>query len=95
MVDEFLHDYEILGNKMKLKLDGDSGADKLETLRCALGQDERLHVYARENGDTQDLEDIEASEEGDRWDCETILSMFLLSDSKTTPELFYFNSDIL
>jgi protein LTV1 len=75
MVDEFLHDYEILGSKMKLKLEGRSGAEKLETLRCTLGQGDRVHVYPHENDDAQDLEDTETSEKGDRWDCETILSL--------------------
>jgi protein LTV1 len=79
MVDEFLNDYEILGNKMKLKLEGNSGAEKLETLRYALSQGDRVHVNAYENAEAQDLEDIETSEKGDRWDCETILSLLLIS----------------
>ncbi|KAJ7897367.1 Low temperature viability protein-domain-containing protein [Mycena olivaceomarginata] len=41
MMDEFLNDYEILGRKLKPKLEGDSGAEKLDTLRRAMGMDER------------------------------------------------------
>src|ERR1700761_3267025 len=74
MMDEFLNDYEILGRKMKPKLDGDSGADKLNTLRRAMGQDERVRVAADEEEVDDILMPLDVEDRIDRWDCETILS---------------------
>ncbi|KAJ7201283.1 Low temperature viability protein-domain-containing protein [Mycena pura] len=74
MMDEFLNDYEILGRKMKPKLDGDSGADKLNTLRRAMGQDERVRVAADEEEVDDILMPLDVDDRMDRWDCETILS---------------------
>jgi len=80
MMDEFLTDYEILGRKMKLKLAGDSGAEKLDTLRQAMGQDERVTRLIGDADDGGDDEDLlmpfEVQDRKDRWDCETILSEF-------------------
>jgi protein LTV1 len=75
MMDEFLNDYEILGRKMKPKLEGDSGAAKLDTLRRAMGQDERVRVE-RDGEDEEDdiLMPFDIDDRKDRWDCETILS---------------------
>ncbi|KAJ3750932.1 Low temperature viability protein-domain-containing protein [Lentinula detonsa] len=79
MMDEFLNDYEILGRKLKPKLDGETGAEKLDTLRRVMGQDERV----RESfADTEDLDDDDNEflrndqEKQDRWDCETILTTY-------------------
>lgn len=81
MMDEFLNDYEILGRKMKPKLDGDTGAEKLDTLRRAMGQDERIRgslADAEDHDNDDDNEFLRIDEEKkDRWDCETILSMDL------------------
>lgn len=77
MVNEFLHDYEILGRKMKPKLEGDTPTDKLDTVRRALGQDDRVRVNDDSDDDVQDLLTSEATSKEDRWDCETILSMCL------------------
>ena len=80
MVDEFMDRYELLGRKLKPVLAGGSAADKLETLRRELGQDERVRVIAVEAADEDELDDDElfrgydANEKEDRWDCETILS---------------------
>lgn len=80
MVDEFIERYELVGRKLKPVLAGESGADKLETLRRALRQDERVRVIAVGVGDEKELDDEElfraydANEKEDRWDCETILS---------------------
>ncbi|KAF9502180.1 LTV-domain-containing protein [Pleurotus eryngii] len=83
MMDDFLDNYEVLGRKAKPKLEGDTGAEKLNTLRQALGQDERVRIT--QTGDSDDDEDEEAilasfgKEEDtkqDRWDCETILSTY-------------------
>lgn len=80
MVDEFMCRYELLGRKLKPILSGESGADKLETLRRALGQDERIRVITTGEDEEKELDDDElfraydANEKEDRWDCETILS---------------------
>ncbi|KAJ7492180.1 Low temperature viability protein-domain-containing protein [Mycena latifolia] len=78
MMDEFLDDYEILGRKMKPKLEGDSGAEKLNTLRMAMGQDERVRVErAGEQDETDDiLMPFDIDDRKDRWDCETILTTY-------------------
>ncbi|KAJ7611017.1 Low temperature viability protein-domain-containing protein [Roridomyces roridus] len=78
MMDEFLNDYEILGRKMKQKLEGDSGAAKLDTLRRAMGQDERVRLENEgedEEGDDM-LMPLDIDDRQDRWDCETILTTY-------------------
>lgn len=75
MVDEFLNDYEILGRKMRLKLEGETGTEKLDTFRRAIGQDERVRLQLPDDSDEGDLEEVEEAVK-DRWDCETILSMY-------------------
>ncbi|EPQ60146.1 LTV-domain-containing protein [Gloeophyllum trabeum ATCC 11539] len=78
MLDEFLTDYEILGNKMKHVLSGDTAAEKLDTLRRAMGQDDRVRV--EQGADAEEEEPREftwfAEEKEDKWDCETILSTY-------------------
>ncbi|KAJ6623114.1 Low temperature viability protein-domain-containing protein [Mycena sp. CBHHK59/15] len=77
MMDEFLNDYEILGRKMKPKLEGDSGAAKLDTLRRAMGQDERVRVEGDEEQHDDDiLMPLDIDDRKDRWDCETILTTY-------------------
>ncbi|KAG6846065.1 hypothetical protein H0H87_006429 [Tephrocybe sp. NHM501043] len=78
MMNEFLDDYEILGRKMKQKLDGDTGAEKLNTIRRALGQDERVRLGELEDEDEDEniLMPLEVDDKKDRWDCETILSTY-------------------
>ncbi|EEB89686.1 hypothetical protein MPER_12189 [Moniliophthora perniciosa FA553] len=82
MMDEFLNDYEILGGKMKPKLVGDTAAEKLETLRRAMGQDERVRQETGESDD-EPADDVwvEKEDNEDRWDCETILNESDYSDS--------------
>ncbi|KAI3622310.1 cytoplasmic protein [Moniliophthora roreri] len=76
MMDEFLNDYEILGGKMKPKLAGDTAAEKLETLRRAMGQDERVRQETGDSGDEPE-DDVWVEKEGkDRWDCQTILTTY-------------------
>lgn len=79
MMDEFLNDYEILGRKLKPKLAGDTGAEKLDTIRRAMGQDERVRIRG-EHDDNDNDNDImmpfEVDDKKDRWDCETILSEY-------------------
>ncbi|KAJ7733571.1 Low temperature viability protein-domain-containing protein [Mycena maculata] len=78
MMDEFLNDYEILGRKMKPKLEGDSGAAKLDTLRRAMGQDDRVRI--ERDGEDDEADDIlmqfDIDDRKDRWDCETILTTY-------------------
>lgn len=76
MVNTFLNEFEILGRKMKPKLEGESGIEKLDILRRAMGQDERVRIA---NGDDEENEETDLLTTGeedkkDRWDCETILS---------------------
>jgi len=75
MVNEFLNDFEILGRKLKPKLEGESGIEKLDVLRRAMGQDERIRVVDGEEDDNDDdLFPSDDEDKKDRWDCETILS---------------------
>ncbi|KAF9075020.1 Low temperature viability protein-domain-containing protein [Rhodocollybia butyracea] len=81
MMDEFLNDYEILGRKLKPKLVGETGAEKLDTLRRAMGQDERIRAslnHEDEDEDNDDNEFLRMDEEKkkDRWDCETVLTTY-------------------
>jgi protein LTV1 len=77
MINEFLNDYEILGRKLRPKLEGDTGAEKLDTFRRALGE-----ATIREGADEEDNDDpqfyFEENDKKDRWDCETILSKRIL-----------------
>lgn len=77
MMDDFLDNYELLGRKMKPILPGDSGVDKLNTLRRALGQDERVRteVFADED-DAEILIPYGEENTNDKWDCETILTTY-------------------
>jgi protein LTV1 len=77
IMDEFLNDYEQLGRKLKPKLPGETGPEKLDTIRRAMGQDERVRIGEQEEDD--DSDDIYApleDDKKDRWDCETILSEY-------------------
>ncbi|KAG5340744.1 Protein LTV1 [Termitomyces sp. T112] len=77
MMNEFLHDYEILGRKMKPKLLGDTGAEKLDTIRRALGQDDRVRLGNQESDEEDDiLMPLDLDDKQDRWDCETILTTY-------------------
>lgn len=81
MVNEFLNEFEIVGRKMKPKLEGENGAEKLDALRRAMGQDERVRNSNNgdEEGDDDDLFSSDEEDKKDRWDCETILSMSYLT----------------
>ncbi|KAJ3571563.1 hypothetical protein NP233_g3672 [Leucocoprinus birnbaumii] len=76
MVNEFLNDYEILGRKMKPKLEGDSSIDKLDTIRRALGHDDRVRVNEDDDDEVQDFVSQDDTPQEDRWDCETILTTY-------------------
>lgn len=80
LVDEFLDDFELLGRKLKPKLQGETGIDKLDTLRKGLGQDERVRFDNSDDGHDSDEEldellGLNREDKRDRWDCETIISM--------------------
>lgn len=78
MMDDFLTNYEFLGRKMKHKLEGESGAEKLNTLRRAMGHDERIRLEVDGESDVDGVKkSIEVEVKGARWDCETILSTLL------------------
>ncbi|KIJ66375.1 hypothetical protein HYDPIDRAFT_86517 [Hydnomerulius pinastri MD-312] len=82
MVDDFMDNYELLGRKLKPVLPGESGANKLETLRRAMGQDERVRVQTGDEDEEGEEADDElfrayhAKEKEDRWDCETVLTTY-------------------
>ena len=79
-MDEFLEKFEISGGKMKPSLPG-TGAEKLEALRLAMGQDSRVRERGSDESDDSNDDDIFAAwakeDKKDRWDVETVLSEFL------------------
>jgi protein LTV1 len=98
MVDDFVDNYELLGRKLKPVLPGDSGAHKLETLRRAMGQDERVRVVVTEEEDEElsnadFFRGYDAKEKEDGWDCETILSEWLGRYAKV--DVLIVSSDVL
>ena len=75
MVNTFLNDFEILGRKMKPKMEGESGIDKLDIYRRTMGQDERNRLTDIDAEDDVQIDDLFPEKDNkDRWDCETILS---------------------
>ena len=76
MINTFLNDYEILGRKLKPKLEGETGVDKLNIIRQTMGQDERVRSTNTDNDDENDDDLFPSEDEEDKhkWDCETILS---------------------
>jgi hypothetical protein len=82
MVNDFLNDFEIVGRKMKPKLEGESGPEKLDVLRRAMGRDERVFRISDDGNEEDDNDDLISSDEEDkkdRWDCETILCVSFFS----------------
>ncbi|KAG1850581.1 Low temperature viability protein-domain-containing protein [Suillus subalutaceus] len=82
MMDDFMDNYEMLGRKLKPVLPGDSGPEKLNTLRQAMGQDERVRIRSADDDDDEELNDdrlfaqYHAAEKEDTWDCETVLTTY-------------------
>ena len=79
VLDDFLDNYELVGNKVRPVLPGSTGAEKLDTLRRAMGTDSNDIKEIVNNRQGQDiLDDIlmpsNIEDKRDRWDCETILS---------------------
>jgi protein LTV1 len=74
-MDDFLHNYEVSGGKMKPSLPG-SGSEKLQSLRLAMGRGECVMV---EDSDQEGKDDdiyavLEGNAKPERWDVETVLS---------------------
>lgn len=83
MMDEFLDDFELLGRKMRPKLAGETGVEKLDTLRRAMGQDDRVRLNDDDDARDDDiLMPLDFDDKKDRWDCETILSKSYRSSSQ-------------
>ena len=74
MMNEFLEEYEILGGKMKPRLEGGTNIEKLDTVRRALGPVTIRDYDEKDDGDIPIPVDIDNVK--DTWDCETILSGF-------------------
>ena len=72
MMNEFLDEYEILGGKMKPRLEGDTNIEKLDTIRKALGP---VTIRDYDEKDDEDIPiPVDIDDVKDTWDCETILS---------------------
>ncbi|KAL1712809.1 Low temperature viability protein-domain-containing protein [Schizophyllum commune] len=78
MMDEFLNDFELLGRKMQHKLEGDTGVEKLDTFRRALGTVREVDLRETPDRDPNDdeLSSDSEDEKEDQWDCESILSTY-------------------
>ncbi|KAG2076802.1 cytoplasmic protein [Suillus decipiens] len=81
MMDDFMDNYELLGRKLKPVLPGDSGTEKLNTLRQAMGQDERVRIRSADDDEDEVDDDrlfagYNAAEKEDTWDCETVLTTY-------------------
>ncbi|CAA7264749.1 unnamed protein product [Cyclocybe aegerita] len=78
MVNDFLNDFEIVGRKMKPKMEGETGVEKLDILRRAMGQDDRVRIANGDEGDIEEDDPFVSDDEvkKDRWDCETILTTY-------------------
>ncbi|KAH9004162.1 Low temperature viability protein-domain-containing protein [Lactarius hatsudake] len=78
LMDDFLRNYEVSGGKMKPSLQG-SGPEKLQSLRLAMGRDERVLLDSpdqqeRVDGDIDSM--IEERGKRGRWDVETVLTTY-------------------
>jgi protein LTV1 len=76
IVNEFLHDYEILGRKMKPKLEGNTPTHELDTIRCTHRQDDRVKIKHDDDDENQYFIAVDDVATEDRWDCESILSTY-------------------
>jgi len=91
-MNEFLDGYEILGGKMKPRLEGDTNIEKLDTIRRALGPVTIRDFDERDDGDIPmpvDVDDVK-----DTWDCETILSRFYLVETPRCGLIHAFRSNL-
>ncbi|CDH58466.1 low temperature viability protein [Lichtheimia corymbifera JMRC:FSU:9682] len=82
ILDDFLDKYEIVGRKMKPKLEGDTSGEKLDTLRQSLGairlsneEDEDKPKSRKEDVDRVDIWERPVKQR-ETWDCQTVLSTY-------------------
>jgi len=73
----FLDNYELLGRKLHLVMPGSTGAEKLNTLRTALGSSHLPTELEEDDGKMPwGWEEEVDQEKRERWDCETFLSTY-------------------
>lgn len=85
VLDDFLAQ-ELVGNKLKPKLEGDTPQEKLDTLRRTLADKSDADALARREAllNREDKDDapmimpVDVDDRQERWDCETILCEYLL-----------------
>ncbi|KIY46345.1 LTV-domain-containing protein [Fistulina hepatica ATCC 64428] len=89
MMNEFLDDYEILGRRLKPKLGGETGVEKLDTFRRAFGEVRQVDLDRVDDNDVDDDDLFSDDDEDkyDRWDCETILCMSTYSNLENHPKI--------
>ncbi|KAH9968684.1 Low temperature viability protein-domain-containing protein [Russula dissimulans] len=75
LMDDFLHNYEVSGGKMKPSLPG-SGPEKLELLRLAMGRGENVIVEDSDQEEDDTYAVVEENEKRERWDVETVLTTY-------------------
>ena len=73
IMDDFLENYELVGKRMQPVLPGDTVAEKLDTIRRALGG-MRINPGVEDDDDEDIPMPHDIDDNIDRWDCETILS---------------------
>lgn len=82
ILDDFLDKYEIVGRKMKPKLEGDTSGEKLDTLRQSLGairlSNEDVEDKPKSRKEEVDRVDIweRPVKQRETWDCQTVLSTY-------------------
>ncbi|CAG8601585.1 5525_t:CDS:2 [Rhizophagus irregularis] len=94
ILDEFLDKYEINGRKVVQKLEGDNAQDQLETIRQGLGKvivnddnsSQNETIKEEKRGDIFVHVDSEEKDEGQNWDCQSILINFGKARSKNEPK---------
>ena len=92
MMNEFLGEYEILGGKMKPRLEGDTNIEKLDTIRKAFGS---VIIHGHDEQDDGDIPiPVDIDDVKDTWDCETVLSRFCLTDYHVANSCLVFCSDL-
>jgi protein LTV1 len=79
LMDDFLENHEVVGRKLKPVLPGDTAAEKLDTLRRAIGVDSRVQADQSDTGSDDEgiLMPHDDDRKEDRWDCETILCKWI------------------
>ncbi|KAH7107124.1 Low temperature viability protein [Auriculariales sp. MPI-PUGE-AT-0066] len=76
LVDDFLGNYEIVGNKIKPSMPGDTPLEKLDSLRKGFDVQQMPSRRVARPVIKRDALQLHEEPEKDRWDCETILSTY-------------------